>query len=132
MKPSEKQRGNSMVGILAAMAIILILALVFFFGGFGKGGGLVQKSTRADQKGITVPGAVRYKAKDEVCRNNLSQIRAAIQVAEASSEDGFPKSLDELRLPPDILHCSIAPYEPYTYDPATGTVHCPHPGHEKY
>jgi len=44
----------------------------------------------------------------------------------------LPKTLAEVRgLGNDMKQCPIGK-EPYEYDPATGKVHCPHPGHEKY
>lgn len=130
-----KTRGNTLVATLATIAIILVLVIVFFTGGFGSnttklGGESV--APRADGKGITIPGRVRYKAIDDVCRENLSQVRAAIQLMQNSSaDDKPPATLDELKLG-SLTQCAIEPHEPYNYDPATGKVTCPHPGHEKY
>ncbi len=130
-----KTRGNTLVAMLATIGIILILVMVFFMGGFGSNSTKVGGESlpaRADGKGITIPGRVRYKAKDDVCRENLSQVRSAIQIAESSSaDDKPPATLDELHIG-SMITCPIDPHEPYNYDPATGKVSCPHPGHEKY
>ncbi|HLK15660.1 MAG TPA: hypothetical protein VKT78_12725 [Fimbriimonadaceae bacterium] len=124
------KRGSAMIGTLITVAIILILLVVFMKGGCGsimmQGG-----SPRADGKGTTVPGLVKAEAQDDVCRENLSQIRQMIQVREADADDKPPASLSEINAPDSLLHCPIG-HEAYIYDPQTGTVKCPHPGHGKY
>jgi hypothetical protein len=52
-------------------------------------------------------------------------------VSRSSGEEGFPASLQELKLPAEMLVDPIGK-EPYTYDPETGVVKCEHPGHKKY
>jgi hypothetical protein len=129
-----KQRGNSLAGILIVVAIILI-AVVVLAKGSNCSGTSVQKdqiAPRADNHGTTTYGLVKYAAEDSVCRSNLGQVRAAIQTAKASMEEGFPPSLEDLHLPSELTYCRVPPHEPYTYDPTTGEVHCTHPGHEKY
>lgn len=127
-----------MVGVMAAAVIVLLLVIVFFYGGFGNQGstkvlGGEKLTPRADNNGLTVPGMVRYKALDDVCRNNLSQIRSSMAVGAATSPDEpHPASLADLHLPAEMLYCPIQPHEPYNYDPATGKVRCLHPGHGKY
>ena len=46
-------------------------------------------------------------------------------------EDTKPASLAAAKITGDLARCPIG-HEPYVYDPATGTIHCVHPGHEKY
>lgn len=125
-----KQRGNTLVATLVVVAIILVLVVVFMKPNIG---GLTAPTTppRKDNKGKTTLGLAKADAQDEVCKANLGQVRQSIQVAEASDSDAHPASLDELRLPASVTHCPIG-NEAYTYDSASGTVHCPHPGHEKY
>jgi hypothetical protein len=124
------KRGNTLVGMLVTMAIIAILAGVFMYGsGVFQAGG--PKSPRKDGKGVTIPGLVRAKAQDTVCMSNLSTVRQSIMVVQSSGEDTHPSSLADLHLPAESLKCPIG-HEAYTYDPSTGEVHCPHPGHEKY
>jgi len=105
-----------------------MLSVVFMYGSgiFQKGG---PKSSRADGKGITVPGAAEAAARDTVCQSNLQQIRMSM-MANAGGDDTHPASLADLHLPAEVLKCSFG--DMYVYDPGTGTVHCPHPGHEKY
>jgi hypothetical protein len=78
-----------------------------------------------------VLGQARYDAKDDVCRSNLASLRQAIQIFESTNDDHPPDSLSETKLGQEFYNCPIG-HEPYAYDPATGTVHCVHPGHEKY
>jgi hypothetical protein len=130
-----KRRGNTLAASLVVVVIIMIAVVVYITGGFGG-----KKSTlagepqtgRADGHGTTALGAARWAAKDDVCRENLSQIRQFIQVAETSGDDDKPPaSLDDIKVPQSIRFCPIGK-EAYDYDPATGKVHCPHPGHEKF
>ncbi len=71
-------------------------------------------------------------ARDTVCRNNLSQLRASLQALSASDPDGKPPSdLQELGMPAEVRVCPTGG-EPYRYDPAMGRVQCVHRGHEGY
>ncbi len=123
------RRGNTLVGMLVVVAIIAIMAAIFLGGGQGSSLG-VGESKRADGKGRTVLGASMEAARDDVCRSNLGQIRSSIQIA-TTTDDEKPASLAELRGMSSVSSCPTGK-EPYTYDPATGTVKCPHPGHGKY
>ena len=123
-----RQKGQTLVATLIVIAIMGILA-VAMLKPWAVGG--TSKPARADGKGNTVPGLVKLKAEDEVCRSNLGQVRLMIQT-QMGGEDTPPTSLTELRgLPKEFLSCPIGK-EPYAYDPTTGTVRCVHPGHEKY
>ena len=125
------RRGSAMVGTLITIAIILVLVVVFMKPSCGsalsQGGG----SPRPDGKGVTTLGLVKAEAQDDVCRENLSQIRQMIQIKQADADDKPPASLSELNAPESVLQCPIG-HEAYVYDPRTGTVKCPHPGHGKY
>lgn len=123
------KRGNTLVGLLVTFAIIAVLAVVFLKGGnvFGS-----NSSPRKDGRGTTVPGLVKAKAEDEVCRSNLGQVRMSLQISrDANGDESWPESLQETRLGSQFYMCPMGK-EPYRYDPATGKVSCPHPGHEKY
>jgi hypothetical protein len=123
-------RGNSLVGLLVTLAIICILMVVVMKGSnmFGMGGS--QASPRADGRGTTVPGLVKANAQDEVCRSNLTQLRQSLQIT-STTEDRFPASLEDTHLGATFYKCPMGG-EPYDYNPATGEVHCRHPGHEKF
>jgi hypothetical protein len=121
--------GQTLVASLIVIVIILILAVVLFKGSSAFGGKPIPQ--RKDKLGTTVLGQVRYDAKDEVCRSNLSQVREAIQVVETTNDDHPPETIQETKLGADFYSCPIG-HEPYQYDPNTGQVHCVHPGHESY
>lgn len=119
-----------MVGIIVSAAIIVGAAVFFAVG--SKSGALGAKSSeRPDKKGETLVGKSIYAAKDEKCRSDLGQLRAAIQIATDPVDDTHPATLEETRLGADFYKCPVGG-EAYVYDPQTGKVHCPHPGHENY
>ncbi|MDQ2987122.1 MAG: hypothetical protein M3R13_10460 [Armatimonadota bacterium] len=124
------QRGNSMMGLMAAVLIICIAAGVYFTGGFGSFGETALPD-RPDGQGRTTIGRAANRAKDTVCQSNLRQVNMSVDVAKTAGE--APTSLTELSgLGPEFLRCTIEPREAYVYDGAGGRVTCPHPGHEKY
>ena len=124
-----RTRGQTLVATLVVIAIMAILA-VALLRPWAVGG--TAKPARADGKGNTVPGLVKLKADDTVCRSNLDQVRQFIQIARINADDQPPQTLAEIHgLPKEFLTCPLGK-EPYQYDPATGTVRCVHPGHEKY
>jgi len=118
-----------MVGVIVAVAIVILLGIVFTVGS----GALTGKATssRPDGNGKTLVGKALYRAKDEVCRSNLGQIRQSIQVNTDAVENTYPESLEATKLGDTYYKCPIGG-EAYVYDPQTGRVTCPHPGHEKY
>lgn len=125
----RRQRGQTLVATMIVLAIMAILA-VALLRPWAVGG--TQKPSRADGKGNTVPGLVKLKAEDTVCQSNLNQVRQFIQIARATADDQPPATLAEMQgMPKEFLSCPLGK-EPYAYDPATGTVRCVHPGHEKY
>lgn len=117
-----------LVGVLAAVAIVGVLVVVWLFYGTGSGQGSEASA------GVPPPasrvGEVRRAAESVECRNNLSQIRAALQMR-TTTEEIYPASLQELGLPASMLVCPISG-QPYQYDPRTGQVRCPTPGHGNY
>lgn len=132
-----ERRGNTLAATLVAIVIIMMLVVVYFFGGFGRSGATATPNAqdpgaRKDGLGITVPGRVRYAAKDDECRNNLSQVRQFVMLRMNSGEDDKPPaSIEEVGAPKSVLSCPIG-HEPYVYDPTSGKVQCPHPGHENF
>jgi type II secretory pathway pseudopilin PulG len=126
-------RGSwSLIGLLAAVAIVCIAAAWMFTG--GKLSTVSKDSSLVDQSSTkqTVYGKAMDKAKGEDCRQRLNQVRTAIQNQKAmSTTEGNPKSLSELGLGSGYLNCPVS-NQPYIYDPATGTVKCQYPGHANY
>ena len=121
---SKRNKAFSLIEILVVVVIIAALSASLGYFYLGKSGG----------KGAP-PGMAHSpleRAHDTVCQNNLSQVRLAIQSAKTMNENEVnPKSLDELKLPSEILVCNEGK-EPFDYNAEQGTVHCVHPGHEKY
>ncbi|HEY0866195.1 MAG TPA: prepilin-type N-terminal cleavage/methylation domain-containing protein [Fimbriimonas sp.] len=122
------RKGQTLAAMLIVIVIIAILAAVMYVGPGVLGG--KKESPRADKMGNTTMGLSKLQAEDEVCRSNLRQLRSAIQVVQMS-EDRFPTSLMEVPSGASMSACPIGK-EPYAYDPMSGTVSCPHPGHENY
>lgn len=123
-----KSKANSLVGVLVACAIVVLLVLVFTVGPglFGQ-----KSQERPDGKGETVVGKTLYRAKDEVCRSNIEQVRLALKVNTDPVENTFPDSIESTKLGSDYYKCAVGG-EPYVYDKESGQVRCVHPGHEKY
>jgi hypothetical protein len=67
-----------------------------------------------------------------VCRSNLNQLRQGIVAYQSQDPDGgFPRTLEETRLGSTFYFCPMGK-EPYVYDPTSGRVFCPHPGHQRF
>jgi hypothetical protein len=122
-------RGASLVGILVSIVIIgVLVALVLKGDIFGLGTPLPE---RPDKVGKTIIGRSGARARDVVCQSNIGQLRMAINMQR--DQDNPPQSLADVPgLGADFKRCPIEPHEPYIYDPASGKVTCPHPGHEKF
>jgi Tfp pilus assembly protein FimT len=123
------RRGQTLAALMIAIAIIAILAAVLYIGPSVLGGGK-KGSPRADKLGNSTLSLSKLEAEDQVCRSNIQQVRSAVQMS-TTTEDQPPASLDELSSVRSISKCPIGG-EAYVYDPATGSVTCPHPGHEKF
>ncbi len=123
----RQRQGAMLIEMLVVIAIIGILTAVFLNKGdfFGP-----SESSRADGLGRTTIGAAKLKANDVECKNQLNQIRMAIEIGK--TDDYTPPTLDDLPgVPKDYHQCPIGS-EPYVYDAGAGKVSCPHPGHERY
>jgi hypothetical protein len=123
-----KNRGNSLVGVLVAVFILVLAAAYFATGGKALGG---EVKERADGKGETMIGRSLYRGKDAVCMSNMQQVRSGINIATDQVDGTFPASIEDTRLGSQFYQCPVGG-EKYEYDPATGIVKCPHKGHEKY
>jgi len=128
----KKTRGFTIVSTLITITIMLVLAVALMKGSGMFAGPGEKVSARKDGKGTTTMGAAMYAAKDDVCRSNLGQVRQSLMVLQSSSgEDSYPQDIHETKLPSDFYKCPVG-HEDYEYDPSTGKVRCPHPGHENY
>lgn len=119
-----RNQAHLLIELLVVIAIIAVLAAVYY-------GGWLSPATsdRPDAQGQTLVGRSALKAKDLECQNYIGQVRAAIKMQEV--DDIVPQSLQDLNLPAKVLRCPVG-QEPYTYDPATLKVKCPHAGHEAF
>ena len=81
----------------------------------------------------TIYGRAVQKAIGDNCREYLKQVRTAIMMYK-STHEAYPPTLAALNGEggdPLVLSCPVG-HEQYSYDSATGEVHCVHQGHEKY
>lgn len=123
------RKGQTLAATLMVIAIIGILAVVMYVG-VDALGGQPKPSPRADKLGNSTLSLSKLKAVDDVCMSNLRQVRMAVQMTR-QTEDQLPMSLNDLPSVRSLASCPIG-HEPFNYNPATGEVTCPHPGHEKY
>jgi len=122
------KRGFTLISTLLTVVIICVLMVVMMQGYTGLMGG--QTTTRKDGRGTTTMGNAMLSARDQVCKSNLQQVRQAIEAAKMSG-DGNPPDLKSVGIGDSFYRCPVG-NEEYKYDPETGQVHCPHPGHENY
>jgi len=125
-------RGNwSLIGLLAAVAIVAIVAGLYF----GKGGGITTVKSDSplldkSSKKQTVVGRSLDTAKAAECRQRLDQIRKGIETCKATNAtEANPASFKDIGLgvSTSYFQCPVS-NQPYTYDAATGKVTCPtHP-----
>ncbi|HLK59000.1 MAG TPA: prepilin-type N-terminal cleavage/methylation domain-containing protein [Chthonomonadaceae bacterium] len=117
------RRGFSLIEILVVCVIIAALSAGIYAFYLGHGSGKPGEKQRS----------VMQRGHDPECINNLQQLRAALQMAQSSEENGkFPATLKELPgIPESMLSCPDG-HVPYQYDPSTGQVHCTQPGHENF
>jgi hypothetical protein len=127
------------------MLIELIIVLVIIMGGVSLYFGMMRSSVPTGGELSQTGGAsstgdqpaslalkVEQRAQGVQCQQNIRQLRMMIGMEKDQTENGgYPPSLQAIRGAEQITQCPVGG-EPYTYDPATGRVSCPHPGHENY
>ncbi len=118
--------GHSLVGTLAAAAIIAFAFVVYFKDPFGWMG---NKGNPEGQVG-TLVGDALDSAHSVECREHLNQVRLSITNIRANSGE-FPAGIQETSLNGNFYNCPVGGQD-YQYDAETGTVTCVNPGHEKY
>ena len=129
-------------GKLAVFAAVFVL--VFMLGGCG--GETPQEPAEAEitepeettttveeETAVPAPATVTNTPRKHVCAKNLATIRQVIKTREAEG-DPYPTNLEVVAhtleaSPQDILYCPGGGGR-YEYNPETGEVRCPHPGHE--
>ena len=118
---SDRSRAFSLVELLVVMVLLVVAAafiLPHYLGGKTMSGKTVKSPISASH--------------DVECQEYLRQCRQAISMAKMGNDnEANPASLSEMRELSSISKCPVGG-EPYQYDPKTGEVHCPHPGHERY
>ena len=123
-RPALKGRsGFALIELLVVIALIAVLGggLYAFYAGH---------SGMSGKKGE--PKSAMTVALDSECLQNLGSVRQCIKAEEATDEEKHPAALTNIKsLTSELRACPVGK-EPYAYDPATGEVHCVHPGHEKY
>ncbi len=112
--------------LIALLIVMVIIGILFAMYAGGPGPG---PSSQSGGSAISTLGGAKERANAVLCRNNLSQLRAAV-AAYAANAGGSPSSLQELQAGVSLT-CPVGG-EPYQYDPASGRVRCIHPGHENY
>ncbi len=113
-----------MIGLLVVMAIIIVAV---WFVWIRPHNGVEQKP-RFEGEAQTPLGQALQKGQSVECQQYLLQLRSFIRM-EKDSTGEYPAALDpKWGLP---LKCSVSG-QPFGYDPASGRVWDPTPGHEKF
>ncbi|MDO8684825.1 MAG: hypothetical protein Q7N50_15285 [Armatimonadota bacterium] len=117
----------SLIGLIVALAIIMIVMYIYI------GGNSKPAKPGSVQEYRSRPGKALEKGHEVECQSNLGQIRSAIEIYRSENESA-PASLNDIQLGtsnPDFLKCPVGG-EAYVYDAQSGTVRCPHTGHERF
>ncbi len=116
-------KGFALVELLVVMVVLVGLAALYF----GMRGQEKKAEPQFEGEAQTTLGKAVQKAESVECRTNLTQLRQMIQME--AMEGSNPAQLDANW--GVALRCPVSGYE-YQYDPQTGRVWCPTPGHENY
>jgi len=115
--------------LVAVVIVVGAAAWYFGSGGTATPSTVKQNSSLLDTKSQknTVFGKAIDTGKATDCSERLRQIRMGIEQYKATgANEQNPPTLKDIGLGvnPDYFQCPVS-NKPYTYDPATGTVHCP-------
>ncbi len=116
-------KGFALLELLIVIVVIVGLTALYF----GMRGKEKKPEPRFQGEAQTTLGKALQKGESVECQNNLRQLRLMIQME--AMEGSNPAQLDPKWGIP--LRCPVSGY-PYKYDPQTGQVWCPTPGHERY
>jgi hypothetical protein len=114
----------TLIGLLVAVAIIMVA--VWFIWLRPQGG--VEKKPRFEGEAQTPLGQAMQKGSSVECIEYLRQLRLMVDMQKQET-GSYPPALDPKWGVP--LKCPVSGYD-YKYDPTTGKVWDPTPGHEKY
>ena len=124
-KAVVSRRGQaSMVGLLIAIVIIMVAVWWIWL----RPSGNQDNKPRFQGEAQTPLGKALQKGQSTECIEYLRQLRMAIQMEKDSNEQ-YPAALDRKWGVP--LTCPVSNL-PFKYDPQTGRVWDPTPGHEKF
>lgn len=114
-------RGITAISLLVAVFIAAVLAAYLL--------SVYTGSSKDPNKRANAP---IKQAQSVDCMNNLSQIRGAIELYNASN-GSYPPDLSSISqsIQGSVLKCPVSG-NAYQYDPVGGKVWCVTPGHEKY
>jgi type II secretory pathway pseudopilin PulG len=111
-------RGQTLIGLLVVVAIIMVLFVMYFGRRTGPDG--------TEEKSIVA--ASMDKARETELANNLAQIQMIIGMYRGDNEGRVPASLEELKRYakfPEEMWINPVNKQPLVYDPTTGTVSAP-------
>ena len=119
---------SGQLGLVALLVVVLIAAILAVVVLLPK----MRTKTSGLLGGKPMPQAAMERAKDVQCMSNLRSIREAIVLYKQQNET-WPGIFTDLKMGvgADFFKCPVGK-EDYQYDTKTGSVHCPHPGHEAY
>lgn len=129
MRPKHSERGwVTLIELMVVTVIILVVVYLMYGTRTSPGAGGAPTTVSPSGGAQTAPGAALEQARGIECQQNLRSLRELISAYRIESEQP-PASLDELRA--GVYSCPVSG-NPYVYDPATGTVRCTTPGHERF
>ena len=125
--PGRRLDERGMVGLIALLVVVAIGVILMYV--------LLGPMSKKSGGGYeTNPGRAMDKGREVECESNLRQIRGAIEIYR-TEHDSYPPTTADISLgvsnPAELMKCPVGA-EPYAYDPATGRIQCPHPGHESF
>ena len=113
-----RRRGQSLIGLLVVIGIIMVIAVVML-------------GPRMGRDGVKRPGVYKQsmnRAEDVGMNSNISQIQQIIMMYRNDNEGKPPASLDELKRYakfPAEMWIDPLTKQPLIYDPASGTISAP-------
>ena len=121
-----REHAHGWATIVELLVALVIIGLLMAF--------LLPRYLGKDTGAPRSPKRVIERAKDVECMSNLRSLRQAVEMYRADHE-GLPPNLESLASSYTsagiLFRCPVGG-ENYIYDANSASVHCPHPGHERY